>query len=68
MSEEERDKALDALMFLKETRDGRIKGHTCADGRNQKKKLIRNDVTLPTVMVGSLLITAAIEAKKGRKV
>eukprot|EP00957_Ditylum_brightwellii_P127507 9723822-Ditylum_brightwellii.AAC.1 len=68
MAEEERDEALEALMFLKEKRDGRIKGQPCADGRKQRKILNRNDATSPTVMVESVLITAAIEAKEGREV
>eukprot|EP00957_Ditylum_brightwellii_P016883 1273410-Ditylum_brightwellii.AAC.1 len=68
ISEEERDEALEALMFLKEKRDGRIKEQTCADGRKQRKRLNRNDVISPTVMIESVLITASIEAKEGREV
>eukprot|EP00957_Ditylum_brightwellii_P066184 5022359-Ditylum_brightwellii.AAC.1 len=68
MSEEERDETLEALMFLKEKRDGRIKGQTCTDGRKQRKRLNINDATSPTVMVKLVLITAAIEAKEGIEV
>jgi len=35
MSYEQRKKALQYLMFLKEKRDGTIKTRGCADGRSQ---------------------------------
>ena len=36
LSEEERNDALPAIVFIKEKRDGRIKGRACADGRKQR--------------------------------
>ena len=35
LTTEERSAALKYLMYLKEKRDGRIKGRGCADGRKQ---------------------------------
>ena len=60
--------ALCAIIFLKQTRCGRIKGRTVADGRKQRKNSIKTDATSPTVTTESVLITAAIEATKGRDV
>ena len=37
ITKEERTKALTYLMYLKEKRDGRIKGRRCADGQSQQE-------------------------------
>ena len=36
MSKQQKSRALSYLMFLKEKRDGNIKGRGCADGRKQQ--------------------------------
>jgi hypothetical protein len=41
LSNEQRSKALNYLMFLKQKRDGAIKGRECADGRKQRKKITK---------------------------
>ena len=44
LSDEEKKKALESLIFIKEKRDGMLKERTCADGRKQcshvKKKML----------------------------
>jgi hypothetical protein len=55
-------------MFLKEKRDGSIKGRACADGRKQREESTKSDATSPTVALESVLITATIDAHEGRKV
>ena len=37
LTKEERDQAMNSLIFLVEKRDGRVKGRACADGSIQKK-------------------------------
>jgi hypothetical protein len=37
LSSEQKKGALESLMFLKEKRDGSVKGRTCADGRKQRE-------------------------------
>jgi hypothetical protein len=41
--------ALESLMFLKEKRDGYVKGRSCADGRKKREGSIKSDATPPTV-------------------
>jgi hypothetical protein len=59
---------LESLMFLKEKRDGTIKGRTCADGRKQRETAEPGAATSPTVSLESVLITSTIEAYEGREV
>jgi hypothetical protein len=54
--------ALESLMFLKEKRDGSIKGRACADGRKQREGSTKSDATSPTVALESVLITTIIDA------
>jgi hypothetical protein len=60
--------ALESLMFLKEKRDGYIKGRACADGRKQREGSTKSDATSPTVALESVLITATIDAFEKREV
>jgi len=70
LSEEERKKALNALFFLTEKRDGRIKGRKVADGSKMRtfEGYNKADGTSPTVSTDGLLITAAIDGYEGRDV
>jgi hypothetical protein len=60
--------ALESLMFLKEKRDGTVKGRTCADRRKQRETAKPGAATSPTVSLESVLITSTIEAYEGREV
>ena len=55
-------------MFLKEKRDGSIKGRTCADGRKQRENSNKEDATSPTVALESVMITSVIDAYERRDV
>jgi hypothetical protein len=55
-------------VFLKEKRDGSVKGRTCADGRKQRETAEPGTATSPTVTLESVLITSTIEAFEGREV
>jgi hypothetical protein len=68
LTRQQRIEALGSLMFLKEKRNGEIKGRACADGRKQRKKINREDAASPTVATKSVFITAVIESHKGRHV
>jgi hypothetical protein len=68
LTSEQKKGALESLMFLKEKRDGTIKGRACADGRKQWEKAEPGDATSPTVTLESVLITSIIEAFEGREV
>jgi hypothetical protein len=55
-------------MFLKEKRDGTIKGRTCADGRKQREGSTMSGATSPMVALESVLITTTIDAFERRDV
>jgi hypothetical protein len=68
LSMEQRERVLEYLMYLKEKRDGRIKGRGCADGRKQRLWTDKRDSSSPTAALESLMITATIDAYEGRDV
>lgn len=65
LTPEQRSKALDSLMFLEEKRSGKIKGQMCANGRKQRTDMKKGEAASPTVMLDSVLITAAIDTAEG---
>jgi hypothetical protein len=65
---DQKKSALESLMFLKEKREGTIKGRMCADGRKQREGSTKSDATSPTVALESVLITANICAFERRYV
>jgi hypothetical protein len=68
LTKQEKQKAISSLMFLKEKRNGDVKGRACADGRKQREDFTKQDATSPTVSVDSIFLTAIIEAKEERDV
>jgi hypothetical protein len=64
----ERKGALRYLMFLKEKRCGKIKGHGCADGRSQREYMSKEETSSPTVATEALILTCVIDAIEGRDV
>ena len=59
LTEEERKRAMESLIFLVEKRDG-----TCANGSTQRAYTERDDAASPTAMTESILITAALCTKR----
>jgi hypothetical protein len=55
-------------MFLKEKRNGDIKGRDCADGRSQRDFMEKADTLLPTVSTEALILSCMIDAKEDRDV
>ena len=49
LDHEQRKEALNSLCFLKEKRDGTIKGRTCADGRKLRLKATKGEAASPAV-------------------
>ena len=68
LTREDKKKALQYLMFLKEKRSGRIKGRGCADGRKQRLYKSKEETSSPTISLEALFLTCLIDAKEGRKV
>jgi hypothetical protein len=61
LSHQQHRDALESLMFLKEKKDGSIKGWTCADGRKQREESVKSDATSPTVTLKSVFITSTVD-------
>jgi Reverse transcriptase (RNA-dependent DNA polymerase) len=68
MTQMERTRALESLIFLTEKKDGTIKGRKCANGSTQKAYTNKEDVASPTAATESILLTATIDAYEERDV
>ena len=49
-------------MFIKQKICGKIKGRECADGRNQRKYLTKDETTVPNVASVALFLTCLINS------
>ena len=65
---EQKQAALQYLMFLKQKRNGIIKGRGCADGRKQRAHTTKEEASSPTVAIESVMLSCTIDAKEGRDV
>ena len=68
LTQDERDKALRYLMYLKEKRDGKIKGRGCADGRSQRPYTSKMGTSSPTASQAGIFLTCMIDAYEKRDV
>ena len=68
LSPEQRKDALQYLMFLKQKRNGTIKGRGCADGRKQRATTTKEEASSLTVAIESVMLSCVIDAKEGRDV
>lgn len=68
MTQLERKRAMESLIFLVEKRDGRIKARTCANGSTQRSYISKDEAASPTAATQAVLLTSIIEAKQGRDV
>ncbi|KAI2512928.1 Reverse transcriptase (RNA-dependent DNA polymerase) [Fragilaria crotonensis] len=68
MTDEEREAALQYLMFLKQKRDGTVKGRGCADGRKQRSYTTKEEASSPTVATESVMLSCTIDAEEERDV
>ena len=68
LSQSEKKKALESLMFLVEKKSGKIKARHCANGSEQREWINSDDAASPTVATNSVMLTATIEAEEHRDV
>ncbi|MEL7196301.1 MAG: reverse transcriptase domain-containing protein [Bacteroidota bacterium] len=68
ITDEQKKKALNYLMFLKEKRCGTVKGRGCADGRPQRLYKSKEETASPTVSTEAVFLTGVLEAAEGRHV
>lgn len=64
----QKKKTLKALLFLKEKRDGKLKGRTCADGRKQWVYKTNIETASPTVYIDSVMLIAIVDTTEKRVV
>jgi hypothetical protein len=57
LTEQEKKRAMDSLIFLTEKRDGRVKGRTCANGSTQQIYTNKEDNASPTALTKSIMLT-----------
>ena len=68
LTESEKGKAMESLIFLVEKSDKRIKVQTCANGSIQREFISKEEASNPTATIESILLTGIIEAKDKRDV
>jgi len=68
LTELQRKMVLESHMFLKEKRDGKIKGRTVAGGNKQRGYIAKEDASSPTVATESVLLTCIVDAEEDRDV
>ncbi len=68
LSPEQKRKALRAINLIKEKRDGKLKGRTCADGSSQRGYVPREEALSPTLALESFLSLLLITAFEGRAI
>ena len=64
----QRKTVLESHLFLKQKRDGKIKGRTVASGNQQRDYISKEDVSSPTVSTEAVLLTCIIDAEEERDV
>ena len=69
LSKQESNGALEAVNLIKEKRDGKIKGRTCADGSKQRQYIKEGEnMYSPTCSTESLMATLVVDAMEKRDV
>ena len=68
LTKEEKAKAMEALMFLTEKKNGTIKGRMVYNGKPTRVWLSREDSASPTAALESIFLTSIIDAKEKRDV
>ena len=64
----ERQRAMESLIFLTEKRDKQIKARVCANGSTQREYTPKEEATSPTASTDAIFVTATIDAKQNRDV
>jgi hypothetical protein len=68
LSQVQQHTVLESHMFLKQKRDGKIKGRTMAGGNKQRDYISKEDASSPAVTTELILLSCIIEAEEERYV
>ena len=63
LTEKEKKRATESLIFLLHKRSGKIKARTVENGNTQRAYIDRDKVEIPTESSDSIIITGVLEAK-----
>ena len=66
LTSDEKKKAVQALMFLSEKRDGTVKGRMVYDGSKTRLWIDKSKASSPTVSTESIMLTGIIDSLEGR--
>jgi hypothetical protein len=64
--ENERERAMEALMFSVKMSDNKVKARTCAKGGIQRKYIAKDEASSPTVLTEYVFVTSVVVSKEGR--
>ena len=67
LTEEQKRLALNAVNLIKEKRNGKVKGRTCANGSSQRTYVPREEASSPTISLEALMSLFIIFAYEKRK-
>ena len=68
LTKEERIRALKYLMYLKEKRDGKVRGRECANRPSQRLYINKTKTSSPTAALTAIVLTCMIDVFKKREV
>jgi hypothetical protein len=68
LSDDNEKKALSSLIFLRQKKNGAVKGRSCANGNPQREHIAKEEAAAPTVALESVFLTSMIDAKENREV
>jgi phage terminase large subunit GpA-like protein len=68
LTHEQKCRALNYLMYLKQKWCGRIKARGCTDGRKQRVYKSKDETSSPTVSTKAVFLTAVVNAQERHKV
>ena len=68
LTEKERKEMLESHMFLKQKRDGNVKGCHMAGGIKQRDFISKEDASSPTVSTEAVMLTHVVDAEEDRDV
>jgi hypothetical protein len=68
LSQVQHQTVLESYMFLKQKRDGKIKGRTVDGGNKQRDYISKEDASSPTVATEAVLLSCIIDTEEGHDV
>jgi hypothetical protein len=64
--ENEKERAMETLIFSVKMSDNKVKARTCAKGGIQRKYISKDEASIPTVLTEYIFVTSVVVSKEGR--